>query len=257
MSDFDKQDQIQLKQAFNEASELLENTSIISANKRYCREILDDVQKGLAEGSDSQEINKIIMLLAFSKTILKHGIEQENIAGSDPLTGVANRRSYEQIGERTISKLNRGDIESAAILYVDIKNFRDFNNNYGHDVGDQALIEITKNIQQATRDTDVVSRIGGDEFTIIATHKDKGHEFDTIRDHIYQQFEDAHIVHEGEKIPLVVTVGIADLTKNDNLHDAAKRADKDMYNQKQIQKREMGENIYASAEPSNDEASPD
>lgn len=245
MGDFDKQDHMQLSTYFNEASQLLESTSILSADKRYCSAMLKNVEQNLADGSDSQEINNILLLLPVITTSLKHGIQQEKIAGSDPLTGVANRRSYEEIGNRTISKLNRDDISAAAVLYIDIKNFRDFNNNYGHDVGDQALIEITNNIKKATRDTDVLSRVGGDEFTIIATHKDKGHDFSTIRDHIYSQFEGAHIVHEGKEIPLVVTIGVAELTKHDTLEAAAKRADDDMYTQKQIQKREMGENIYA------------
>ncbi len=244
MSDFDKQDQVQLKAYFNEASQLLENTSIVSADKRHCAALLKNVEKNLAEGSDSQEINNILLLLPVITTSLKHGIEQENIAGSDPLTGVANRRSYEQLGTRTIAKLNREDIGSAAVLYIDIKNFRDFNNNYGHDVGDKALVEITNTIKKAVRDTDAISRIGGDEFTILANHKDKDHDFTKIRDHIYNQFEGAHIEHEGQKIPLVVTIGVAEFTKNDTLEAAAKRADADMYTQKQIQKREMGDNIY-------------
>ncbi|MDH5721888.1 MAG: GGDEF domain-containing protein [Alphaproteobacteria bacterium] len=247
MSKLDEEDQRTLKQQFAESVTLLQKSGIHGPEKRFFIRSLLDVQEDLANGADAQAVNSILLTLPVLISAMKYALHQEEIAGTDPLTGIANRRSYEKVGDRTIAGLNRKDIDSAALFIVDVKNFRDFNNNYGHDVGDKALKKIVEIINGSIRDTDFLARTGGDEFAIIASHKDESHDFRDIRKHIYTKFKDAHIEHEGERIPLVVTIGLTNLIINDSLIDAAKRADRDMYIQKEIQKREIGKNIYGNS----------
>ncbi len=166
-------------------------------------------------------------------------IKEAKLAGTDLLTELPNRRAYEDMGDITLARLNREDIGSAALLFIDVVKFKDFNTNYGHNVGDEALVEIANKLKSSVRDTDFVARIAGDEFIVLAVNKDKGHDFTPIRDSIYEGFKTAYIEHDGKDIPLAVSVGIADLTRNDNLVAAQERADTDMYQEKEIQHRAL------------------
>jgi diguanylate cyclase (GGDEF)-like protein/PAS domain S-box-containing protein len=84
----------------------------------------------------------------------------------DPLTGVANRRHLDRIVDAQLDVLNRTGIPFCLIL-IDVDRFKDINDNFGHGVGDQALIAFAESLQQASRRTDLVGRWGGDEFLVI------------------------------------------------------------------------------------------
>jgi diguanylate cyclase (GGDEF)-like protein/PAS domain S-box-containing protein len=84
----------------------------------------------------------------------------------DPLTGVANRRHLDRIVDAQLDILNRTGIPFCLIL-VDIDRFKEVNDNFGHGVGDRALIAFSESLQQAGRRTDLVGRWGGDEFLVV------------------------------------------------------------------------------------------
>ncbi len=239
MGELDTLESAQLQKDFERANELLNESGIVSAEKRQLLEMLNSVQSNLAQGTDAQETTNVLSLLPIIIKACEHGIEQERVAGTDPLTGIANRRAYEDTGNITLARLTRDDIGSAALLFIDVVKFKDFNTDYGHNVGDLALVEIANTLKEAVRDTDFVARFAGDEFTVLAVHKDKGHDFTQIRNNIYNKFETASIHYEGQYLPLAVSVGIADLTRNDNLVHAQERADQDMYAEKEKQHRAL------------------
>jgi diguanylate cyclase (GGDEF)-like protein/PAS domain S-box-containing protein len=84
----------------------------------------------------------------------------------DPLTGVANRRHLDRIVDAQLDILNRTGIPFCLIL-IDVDRFKEINDNFGHGVGDQALIAFAESLQQASRRTDLIGRWGGDEFLAI------------------------------------------------------------------------------------------
>ncbi|GAA0568799.1 hypothetical protein GCM10010172_61380 [Paractinoplanes ferrugineus] len=91
----------------------------------------------------------------------------ETQAYADPLTGVANRRSFDGELARAVTWAKRGP-ESIALLTIDIDYFKKINDTYGHAVGDQALQEVAAALRTvARRDDDVVGRLGGDEFVVL------------------------------------------------------------------------------------------
>lgn len=99
-----------------------------------------------------------------------------HLANHDDLTGLHNRRSFEQHLTHTIDIAERSG-NAHGLLYLDLDRFKIVNDTCGHHAGDQLLIKLTQMIQQRLRRGDVFARVGGDEFSIIA----QGKTFDDIR----------------------------------------------------------------------------
>jgi diguanylate cyclase (GGDEF)-like protein len=90
----------------------------------------------------------------------------ERMAYLDPLTGLPNRRSFNDDLRRLIAAAERG-YGNIALLIVDLDGFKKINDTLGHDAGDEVLVEVAVRLRSLTRATDLVSRLGGDEFGII------------------------------------------------------------------------------------------
>jgi len=89
-----------------------------------------------------------------------------SIALHDPLTGLANRRLLEERMQQLAAMCDRSGV-GFEIFYLDLDAFKPVNDNYGHSVGDQLLIEIGHRLQNQTREYDTVARVGGDEFIVL------------------------------------------------------------------------------------------
>jgi diguanylate cyclase (GGDEF)-like protein len=88
------------------------------------------------------------------------------LAHHDSLTGLSNRRHFTQHIESTIAKAQYRD-STFCILYFDLNNFKEINDNYGHHSGDVVLREFAKRLRKLNRSTDIIARLGGDEFCMI------------------------------------------------------------------------------------------
>ena len=88
------------------------------------------------------------------------------LAEHDPLTGAWNRRRFEREISEQIGRARRYG-EQAAILIIDIDGFKEINDTYGHRAGDKALKELAAALRRRLRETDVVARVGGDEFAVL------------------------------------------------------------------------------------------
>jgi|TARA_B100000315_G_C14543887_1_gene572266 diguanylate cyclase (GGDEF)-like protein/hemerythrin-like metal-binding protein len=98
---------------------------------------------------------------------VRKGAEEKlkHLAQHDALTGLPNRRLFEELGSVALSFAKRNKYEQA-ILFVDIDGFKDVNDTLGHKAGDALLIMIAKRLEECVRESDIVARLGGDEFTI-------------------------------------------------------------------------------------------
>jgi diguanylate cyclase (GGDEF)-like protein len=86
-----------------------------------------------------------------------------SLAIGDELTGLSNRRGFEMLGERLLRASRRLGLP-LSIVYADLDNMKPINDTYGHDAGDQALIEVADVLSSTLRASDLVARLGGDEF---------------------------------------------------------------------------------------------
>jgi two-component system cell cycle response regulator len=98
----------------------------------------------------------------------------QEAAFTDHLTGLANRRRFERQLEREVARTERYG-RPFCLLLVDIDNFKNVNDTYGHDAGDEALRRVANVIQSGTRGIDTGARIGGDEFAVILPETDLLH----------------------------------------------------------------------------------
>src|SRR5690606_27931881 len=89
-------------------------------------------------------------------------------AERDPLTGLYNRRVLQGRLARTLHAKEPTDRSSSALAIVDLDGFKDINDAYGHDTGDAYLVAIAERLRLAVRKTDLVARLGDDEFAILA-----------------------------------------------------------------------------------------
>lgn len=115
--------------------------------------------------------NNVIGLVGISKDITDLKEQQqkiERLATHDHLTGLFNRRALFDLGELYLHKAERDQLE-VALLFVDLDKFKQVNDTHGHQVGDEVLTFFSQLLRESTRESDLVARIGGDEFVICMT----------------------------------------------------------------------------------------
>ncbi|MGZ8901777.1 MAG: GGDEF domain-containing protein, partial [Limisphaerales bacterium] len=111
------------------------------------------------------------LLLSRARTLLEFKAYLdtcEEDALTDHLTGLANRRRFERQLEREVARTLRYG-HAFSLLLLDIDHFKQVNDNYGHEAGDEAIKSLARILQQGTRGIDLAARIGGEEFAIILT----------------------------------------------------------------------------------------
>ena len=158
-------------------------------------------------------------------------------AMNDKLTGVPNRRRIEsfldlRLREMTLYKY------TVCVVFLDIDNFRDFNNTHGHDAGDAVLKTVSGAIMDMTRNTDLFGRWGGEEFIGIYTIKNNSDAL-LIGEKIRALVEKTKIKHGDLSLSVTVSVGVTIARNGDTIDSAVKRADDLMYQSKQSGKNRV------------------
>jgi len=156
--------------------------------------------------------------------------EIETLAYTDPLTQLPNRRLFLEEGNRLLTLAQRHQ-HQAALLYLDLDQFKEVNDTLSHEAGDLLLHEIAQRLQEATRSSDLVARLGGDEFAVLF--------YDIERDDVLRI---AHRIQEafqepvdilGHRIALSASIGIALFPDHGtDLVDLLRKADIAMYHAK-------------------------
>ena len=154
----------------------------------------------------------------------------DQLAHQDTLVDLPNRRGFMRALERFIDRASRY-AEPGAVLYVDLDGLKTINDSFGHGAGDKALIEVAGLLVGGVRKSDVVARIGGDEYAILLAHSDetKAHETAT---RLVDLIAGCALIHEGVALPLSVAIGVAMITGEDSPEEVIARADQEMYRRK-------------------------
>jgi diguanylate cyclase (GGDEF)-like protein len=114
------------------------------------------------------------VMVGLKRRLVDAEVRQRDFANRDPLTGVGNRRAFDAILHREIAARampagrRGGDNSPLAVLVLDLDDFKGVNDEHGHQVGDAVLCEAAKRTHAILRSTDTLTRIGGDEFAVIA-----------------------------------------------------------------------------------------
>lgn len=153
--------------------------------------------------------------------------DAEDLADRDPLIPVLNRRAFLRELSRAIAHGRRYK-EFAGLAFFDIDDFKRVNDTYGHAAGDTALRHLVEVLSEHVRESDIVGRLGGDEFGVILAHTDEK-TAQTKAEALAKFIADNPLILNGTKIPLSISVGAIAFTGDDEPQSALNRADQAMY----------------------------
>ena len=162
---------------------------------------------------------------------LQQRVEQlDMLAHEDSLVNLPNRRGFMRALERLIDRVSRYE-EKASLLFVDLDGLKFINDSFGHQAGDQALVQVARLLVGGVRKSDVVARIGGDEFAILLSHSDEESARETAN-RLVDLIADSRFSHGQDSLPLSVAIGAAGILAEDSPETAMARADEEMYRRK-------------------------
>ncbi len=153
----------------------------------------------------------------------------ETIVLTDPLSGCFNRRGFDQLVTREVSRALRGN-HPLSVLALDVDHFKKINDEYGHLTGDEVIREMGLLLRETARLGDVVARYGGEEFEILAP--DTNHEgAQILADRIQHAFRTRPFAAVGVERAVTISIGIAsDIARNDQVAAVlVARADEALY----------------------------
>ena len=154
----------------------------------------------------------------------------ERLADEDALTGVANRRAFVRQLTRTIAFTHRYGVP-ASVVYFDLNNMKQINDAHGHPVGDAALRHLATVLRENIRSSDVVGRLGGDEFGVVLAQTDE------VQAHskaaaLAKAIEETPLRQSNLTLTITAAYGVHAFSGTDDPKEAIEAADRAMYLQK-------------------------
>jgi diguanylate cyclase (GGDEF)-like protein len=162
---------------------------------------------------------------------LQERVEQlDKLAHQDTLINLPNRRGFMRALDQLIDRASRYGAHGA-MLYVDLDGLKIINDSFGHGAGDEALIQVANLLSTGVRRSDVVARIGGDEFGILLENATEECARETAG-RLVDLIASCNFTHDGDALPLSVAIGVAMIERGDLPADVMARADEEMYRRK-------------------------
>lgn len=154
--------------------------------------------------------------------------ELRALATTDALTGTYNRRHFLHLAEHELTRAKRYD-KNLSVLMVDIDHFKGINDTHGHAAGDEVLRRFAATVKEHLRATDVLGRIGGEEFALLLPETDVEGAL-TLAERIRQDVAQTGTRWDGQVIRVTASLGVAALGDTDaTIHDLLAHADKALY----------------------------
>jgi diguanylate cyclase (GGDEF)-like protein len=158
----------------------------------------------------------------------------EALADADPLVPLRNRRSFVRELERMIAYAERQE-HSVALLMLDVDDLKPINDRGGHAAGDAAIQQVAATLIDCTRASDLLGRLGGDEFGVVLMDTDR-YGAEEIRARIEFEVSRKTVDLPEGPLPLSVSCGICAFEPGLSLEDAMRQADESMYRSKQARR---------------------
>ena len=185
----------------------------------YVRTIMSDIEDYITTARPAIVSKKLMQML-------------NQMARNDQLTGMYNRKFLDEFVEVSIPQAFRSNI-SYAVLMIDIDYFKMINDNYGHDVGDDAIRIVSNVIKSSIRSSDIAIRYGGEEFLVLLYNCDEENVL-KIADNIRKNFSKEKISAKGETFSKTLSIGCSLFPKDsDSIWKCIKYADVSLYHAKE------------------------
>jgi len=186
------------------------------------------------------EDDNVVGIEGIVRNITEHTLHQKRISTmlySDTLTGISNRLHLEVLMEKLIVEQYNRD-NTFSMVFIDIDHFKHINDTLGHDIGDILLQNVTSNISDVIRQSDIFARIGGDEFVIIFKNMEEMQVAKTVQK-LMDAISQIHMIQAYE-LHVTASIGIVMYPEDGKTTvDLMKRADIAMY-----QSKKRGRNTY-------------
>jgi diguanylate cyclase (GGDEF)-like protein/PAS domain S-box-containing protein len=185
------------------------------------------VQIGLTPLSDKYTL---VTFIESSNEIIKPS------SSNDPLTGLPNRNTFSDYSEK-LHKLAIRNKKNIAIAFIDLDNFKSVNDQFGHQIGDMVICEVASLLSSSVRGSDVVARVGGDEFIIFLYDAGNHSHLNTILGKLVSQIAAINNI-DGNSIDIGASIGatISSMPESVNIGGMVDMADKLMYKAKKAGK---------------------
>ena len=207
----------------------------------YLRKPFDERELTARVYSAGRTVGLHNTLLETVQTLAENNRKLEELATTDPLTGLGNRRYLKTHLDAMLTETaSRGHPTCCAI--IDIDHFKDINDRYGHDVGDEVLAGFAMRIRRTVRPTDVVTRIGGEEFAVIMHYLNPAQYRPEIFQRIQRTLSLRPIQTSVGEIPITASMGVCCVTGTDSDIDREsllKAADAKLYQAKEAGRNQV------------------
>lgn len=180
--------------------------------------MFDEIQSHMID--EVRRANEVIADLTQKVKIL------EETSNLDPLTKVFNRRALSSYLAEVCS--NKGVPYAMHLIMLDIDNFKNINDKYGHITGDKILIFISNILRKTLRDGDKIFRYGGEEFTVII-NRNTDEQCELIANRLLNLVSSNRLIYMGERISVTASIGVTKLHTGDTPDSLLSRADKALY----------------------------
>jgi diguanylate cyclase (GGDEF)-like protein len=157
--------------------------------------------------------------------------ELENLATTDGLTRVLNRRGFEDALTHELSVAKRHGV-GGVLIFVDLDEFKPVNDTYGHAAGDEVLLTVATLLRGHIRDTDYIGRLGGDEFAILLPRSNKRNGVKRAED-LDRKLNNAYAAWASTQIPIKASCGVHMYAAKAEVKELLEAADAAMYKIKQ------------------------
>jgi two-component system cell cycle response regulator len=211
----------------------------------------EDIVKGLSSGADdylTKPFDRGELLarigvgrrtIALHREIDAKNKQLEEMAHTDPLTGLPNRRAIEEWANRQLRGAARHGY-SLWVIHVDLDCFKRINDSYGHEAGDQVLRGISVILKEHTRASDISGRMGGDEFLLVISHGEEKHIRPTV-ERLRDQIASQKFCFGGKNISVTASIGVCGFegTEPPEFTKLVRQADKALYSAKRAGRNQI------------------
>ena len=206
-------------------------------------DIFDLLSEEGKQKANNREINKLLhsayrAIEKAEKKIIEQSArikELESLVTKDELTGLTNRRGFFEIFNRELGRVKRGQKKGGLLIMIDIDNFKNINDSYGHQAGDACLIEVARFLKKEIRAMDTAARLGGDEFILLFPKTDSKKAIKRAQE-LARRLNNVSALWGNDKINIKASVGMRDYGAGDTLQDIIEGADQALYQDKKQRK---------------------
>jgi len=159
-----------------------------------------------------------------------------NLSLTDDLTGLYNRRGFFALAKQQLSSARR-EGRHASLVYIDMDGLKRLNDTHGHEIGSRVIQEVGDILRETFRSSDLIARIGGDEFVVFETSNDQideGTDVQRLQDNVTR-----HNAQQARDYEISLSIGVASMDSDSSmtLEELLKNGDKTMYQQKRNKRR--------------------